>query len=126
MIKNFTLAIIAFFLLGCSNISNIKPQFANTTNKKIKIYYVHRDGCPACSYMDSVLKNQEIKTIINRDFKLITVDYREQSSKLPKKSMITFKTPTLYFLDSNNKEVSKPVHALSVEDFKKKLKSIST
>jgi len=121
MFKNILIALFALLIVaGCQ--TPTKPTFAK--GDKIKIYYVHRDGCPACSYMDEVLKDKEIQSIIKANFNLITVDYRAQNSTLPKKSMITFKTPTLYFLDSSNKEIRSPIHALDKIEFKKLLNSL--
>jgi hypothetical protein len=121
MLKRVSLALLlAIFFISCTNTTTPTPK--QIQNSKTTIYYIHRKGCPACIYMDNILKQNDIKAIINKDFNLITVDYRDQSI-LPKKSMITFKTPTLYFL-KGKKEIHSPIHALEAEKFKALLKSL--
>ena len=122
MLKSIILT-ITLFLTGCSNKTELsKIQYSEQTENKTVIYYIHRDGCPACNYMDEVFKNRDIKNIINKKFKLVKIDFKDQTS-LPDSSMITNKTPTLYFV-KNNKQIHKPIHALSVDKFKNILESL--
>ena len=121
MLKKLLFAILTFFVIGCTNSSMVKQE--PKVSEDVTIYYIHRDGCPACIYMDNILKNQEVKSIIDSKFKLVTVDINNQDI-LPKSSMITGTTPTFYYLDSNNKEVAKSNHTLELEKFKAKLNSI--
>jgi hypothetical protein len=116
----FAFIAVATFFISCANQQSTLPKVPN--NNKTTIYYVHRNDCPACVYMDSVLKQNSIKDIISKKFNLVRVDYKDQSI-LPKKSMITFKTPTLYFL-KGNKEIHKPIHALNPKRFKELLQNL--
>jgi hypothetical protein len=121
MLKRVILALVSFLLIACSNNSNIAKNSLN--NQKIKIYYIHRDNCPACAYMDRVLQNSEVKSIINRDFKVIVVDINHQDM-LPDSSMITGVTPTFYYLNNNNKQIAKPSHTLTVKELINKLNEV--
>ncbi len=121
MIKNILLICFAILTLGCSTNT---PKYAKiSSSEKIKIYYIHREGCPACIYMDNILSTQEIKSIIDSRFTLIDVDINAQEI-LPKSTMITGTTPTFYYLNSKNQEVAEPNHTLELDRFKQKLNSI--
>ena len=119
--KRFIVLALAIFIVGCSNSAGVKrDSFAK--DDRVTIYYVHRDDCPACAYMDRVIQRKDIKSILKKDFKLIKVDFKDQKI-LPDSSMVTNKTPTLYFI-KDNKQVREPIHALNPDAFKKILNSL--
>ena len=122
MVKKIVLMIFAFFIVGCTNSNNIKKE-SISNDDKITIYFVHRDGCPACIYMDKVLETPEVKSALSKGYRVVVVDINHQD-RLPKRSMITGVTPTFYFVDSNGYEVAKPAHTLTVNEFLAKLKEI--
>jgi len=106
----------AIFFIGCLRDSmQVKKEKLST---KPYLYYIHRKGCPACVYMDRVLSLQDIKNIVNKNYKLVTVDVYNQEN-LPLKSMFTNKTPTFYIL--KNKKIVDKFNALEPSNFKKRL-----
>ena len=122
MLRNILLIIFTFLVLGCTNSSDIKKDTV-TKNEPITIYFVHRNDCPACIYMDKVLKTPEVKSALNKGYKVVVVDINHQDL-LPKRSMITGVTPTFYFVNGKGKEVAKPAHTMTVKEFLAKLKEV--
>jgi len=121
MIKNILVLIFAIFLMGCSNSAALAKK-SSKIEKKTTIYYIHRSGCPACSYMDEVLKQKEIKQTLQNSFKLVTLDFTNQTA-LPDSSMVTNKTPTLYFV-KDGKQIHKPINAVNANRFKEILEEL--
>ncbi len=122
MLKKILLVVFAFLAFGCTNSSNINKKIVSK-DEPITIYFVHRKGCPACEYMDRVLNTPEVKSALSKGYRVVVVDINEQD-KLPNSSMITGVTPTFYFVNSKGKEVAKPAHTLTVNEFLAKLKEV--
>jgi thioredoxin-like negative regulator of GroEL len=72
--------------------------------------------------MDSVLKQNDIKNSLKKEFKLIKVEIDNQS-KLPDSSMRTNKTPTLYFV-KNGRQIHRPINAVDANHFREILKEL--
>jgi len=121
VLKKTLLIIFSFLLLNCSNSST--PKVKRVGDKDIKIYYIHRDHCPGCEYMDAVFKTKEIQNILKNGYKLIVVDVNNQEA-LPSNLLKTRTTPTLYFVDNSNHKIAKEEHVLSPEQLKQKLLEI--
>jgi hypothetical protein len=68
--------------------------------------------------MDRVLKDNQVKQIISKNYIFIKVDVYNQES-LPQKSMITNKTPTFYIL--KNKKIADKFNTLTLPQFKKRI-----
>ncbi len=111
------LIFIIIFIISINGCSNKKAKPNISSNKKIDIYYIHRNSCQACIYMDNILKSKEIKNLIDKKYNFKVIDYYKQDiTNLP----TTHKTPTFYFV-KNGKIVYKIEKAMSKEDFIKKL-----
>ena len=117
MFQKILLVILSFMLFSCTN--GARPK-ADGANRDITIYYIHRDHCEGCSYMDKIIKDKEIEALLSSGFKLVVVDVNNQE-KLPSNLAQTRTTPTFYFVDSSNRKVAKDEHVLNQEQFKQKL-----
>jgi thioredoxin-related protein len=87
---------------------------------KIDLWFIHRNGCPACAQMEAKLKTPQIAAILKRSFHIHRVERSEQN-KLPKLYMHTHTFPTLYFLDAKGEEVVDRLHNVSLRELKRVL-----
>jgi len=120
MLKVF-ITLASLFLFGCNTTHS--PKLKGVANKEVTIYYIHREHCPGCEYMDRVLQTPEIKALLKNGYKLVVLDVNNQKS-LPANLEQTRTTPTFYFIDSANRKVAQDEHILNPEQFKKKLLEI--
>ncbi len=121
MIQKLLLTMTALIITACSSNTNVKPKGINS--KEIIIYYIHREHCPGCEYMDEVLKDKEIQKLLSNGYRLIVLDVNNQES-LPANLEKTRTTPTFYFVDNSNRKVAKDEHVLNPQQFKQKLLGI--
>ena len=121
MIQKLFFSLLIIFFTACNNSSSIYPKGVN--KKVVTIYYIHREHCPGCEYMDEVLKNKEIKAILKNGYRVIVLDVNEQDA-LPTSLEKTRTTPTFYFVDSSNRKIAKDEHVLTPKQFKQKLLEI--
>ena len=69
--------------------------------KKMVFVIISLKGCSSCAYMyDVVFKNQNVIKALEKDFVAVHLDILEDFVPL---ELEHFVTPTLYFLDSNEK-----------------------
>lgn len=102
------------------NISSIPKRVANVSSNKIKMYFVYKDGCPACDFMKKAMRRDDIEAILDKDFEIIRVNIRDKYM-LPKAWMRPFRSPTIYFMDKNQEELISSIHGMSARRFKQTL-----
>lgn len=88
-----------------------------TPSSKIQLYFVYREGCPACEQLTQVMHRGDITAILDRDFEITRVHIRDKDA-LPKVWMRPFRTPTVYFLDKKQEELISSIHNMSARRFK--------
>jgi thioredoxin-related protein len=98
-----------------------KPEASITNSKKIQLYFVYKEGCPACEQMKQLMRRDDIETILDRDFEITRVNIRDKDA-LPKVWMRPFRAPTFYFLDQKQEELISSIHNMSAERFLTTLK----
>ena len=82
---------------------------------KIDLWFIYRNGCPACAQMEAKLRQPTITTILQRSYHIHRVERMEQDT-LPKLSMHTHTFPTLIFLDPKGEEIVDRIHNVSVKE----------
>jgi len=87
---------------------------------KIDLWFIHRNGCPACAQMEAKMKQPAIAVILKRSFRIHRVERSEQD-KLPKLYMHSHTFPTLFFLDPKGEEVVDRIHNVPLREFKRVL-----
>jgi len=101
--------------------SHISVSTANkvkaTPSRKIQLYFVYREGCPACEQLTGVMHRADIAAILDRDFEITRVNIRDKDA-LPKIWMRPFRTPTVYFLNKKQEELISSIHNMSARRFK--------
>jgi thioredoxin-related protein len=125
MIKKIILSLLLVVYanaLEYSNDFNSVLTTAKEQDKKVLLMYTQK-GCPACQYMkDVVFENKQISTYLHMHYKVAIVDIYQDGMINGYKA---FGTPTLFFLDSDGKELSKKlVGGISIPEFYIKLTSI--
>lgn len=96
---------------------NTSPAYKEAPSKKIQLYFVYRDRCPACIQLKQVMKRDDIAAILDKEFEITRVNIRDKGA-LPKVWMRPFRTPTLYYLDKDKKELISSTHNMSARRFK--------
>ena len=95
-------------------------------NSKIKLYFVHKIGCPACAQTAKNMKRADIASLIAKNFDLIKIE-SSQKDRLPKIWMYAYRYPTLIFADKHNQKIIDSIHNLSADQLKATLlKAIKT
>jgi len=114
---------IAFFMFsGCASTSPALKMSASGKSR-IDLYAIYQDGCPACAMMKQSMKDPRVQELLSREFTVHISDISDKES-LPKAWMRPVYTPTLYFLDSNQKElISSTDKAMSPDRLLMTLKS---
>ena len=96
---------IAMAILALNGCTGTAPAVhADGSAKKIDLYAVYQDGCPACAMMKQSMKSTRVQDLLSKEFTVHIYDISQKES-LPKVWMRPTYTPTLYFLDSNQKEL---------------------
>ena len=88
---------------------------------KIDLWFIYRNGCPACAQMEAKLRQPTIAAILKRSYRFHRVERMEQD-KLPKLSMHTHTFPTLIFLDAKGEEIVDRIHNVSVKELRRVLR----
>lgn len=99
--------------ISISTANKVKPSPSN----KIPLYFVYREGCPACEQLTEVMHRADIRAILERDFEVVRVNIRDKYA-LPKVWMRPFRTPTVYFLNKKQEELISSIHNMSARRFK--------
>ncbi len=86
-------------------------------SKKIQLYFVYKEHCPACEQLKQVMRREDIAVLLDKHFEITRVNIRDKEA-LPKVWMRPFRTPTLYYLDSEQKELISSTHNMSARRFK--------
>ncbi len=100
---------------------SISSRPEKSISKKIQLYFVYKDGCPACEQMKQTMRRDDIEVILDRDFEVTRVNIRDKAA-LPKVWMRPMRSPTLYFLDQKQEELISSIHNMSAHRFKETLK----
>ncbi len=98
-----------------------RPEASKSVSHKIQLYFVYKDGCPACEQMKQTMRRDDIEAILDRDFEITRVNIRDKAA-LPKVWMRPMRSPTLYFLNQKQEELISSIHNMSVRRFKETLK----
>ena len=85
------------------------------THPKIDLWFIYRNGCPACTQMEAKLRQPDVATILKRSYRIHRVE-RAHQRDLPKLSMHTHTFPTLYFLDTQGEAIVDPIHNVSSQE----------
>ena len=96
---------------------NTSPTYKEAPSKKIQLYFVYRDNCPACKQLKQVMRRSDIEAILNKDFEITRVNIRDKEA-LPKVWMHPFRTPTLYYMGTNQEELISSTHNMTARRFK--------
>ena len=104
-LKSVLIGISMMFLMfsGCAGTSPALKTSASGKSR-IDLYAVYQDGCPACAMLKQSMKDPRVQELLSREFTVYISDISDKES-LPKAWMRPVYTPTLYFLDSNQKEL---------------------
>lgn len=94
---------------------------AKSKQKKVIVYF-SKEGCAECDKMQWTMSSDtNVSKYINSYFVPVEIDIEYDKREGYK----IYKTPTVYFLDSNAKQIGKPVvEALGPKGFLKKLKEV--
>ena len=87
----------------------------------IDLWFVYRDGCPACAQMKARLENPSVAKVLKRSYRIHMLNSRDLD-QLPSQLPRTHLTPTLYFVDSHGKQLVSPIHNITTLEFWKTLK----
>ena len=82
---------------------------------KIDLWFIYRNGCPACMQMEAKLRQPNIVAILKRSYRIHRVE-RSNQDTLPKLFMHTHTFPTLYFLDAQGEAIVDPIHNVSSKE----------
>jgi len=93
------------------------------SHHQIDLWFIYRNGCPACMQMEAKLRQPKIVAILKRSYRIHRVERSEQDT-LPKLSMHTHTFPTLIFVDAHDKEI-KRIHNVSSQELLQVLKEES-
>ncbi|NWF65997.1 MAG: thioredoxin family protein [Campylobacterales bacterium] len=95
---------------------------AKKSEKNI-LLFLTQEGCPACEYMkDVVLEDEVVKNYLLNNFLVVEYDINKDGTP---KGFKAYGTPTIYFLDSDKKEIAKKVvGARQKSDFLEILKKV--
>ncbi len=99
------------FIIGSSSsliASNIQ-KYQKTDQSKVRLYFVHKIGCPACAQTMDNMKRSDIAKILSENFKIIKIESRHKD-RLPKLWMHTHTYPTLNFADSHDNKLINSIH----------------
>ncbi len=110
MFKNMILA--TFFIITTASAA---------PHPKIDLWFIYRNGCPACAQMEAKLRQPAIAAILQRSYRIHRIERMEQD-KLPKLSMHTHRFPTLIFLDPKGGEIVDRIHNVSVQELRRVLR----
>lgn len=100
--------ILILFLVGSSLFADLIwnhdiEEGYDKAEKEHKVIFVilSQKGCPACKYMQNVvLKNKNVVKALEKDFVTVHLDIHTDDVPL---ALEHFVTPTLYFVDSEEK-----------------------
>jgi|FLOH01.1.fsa_nt_gi thiol-disulfide isomerase/thioredoxin len=103
-------------------VENLEDAY-DVAEKENKIVFVilSQRGCPACKYMkDIVLEDANVIEELNKDFVAVYLDIHHDDVPL---ELEHFVTPTLYFLDSNEKILHRTNGYENIKEFLEDLDS---
>jgi len=92
-------------------------------SEKSILLFLTQEGCPACEYMkDVVFEDEIVKNHLNSSFLVVEYDIHKNGTP---KGFKAYGTPTIYFLDSDKKEITrKVVGAKNKNEFLEILKKV--
>ncbi len=89
---------------------------------KVVMVMLSQVGCPACEYMDDIVfKDKKIEAELASNFLVVHTDIH---TGFVEDGMSYAGTPTFYFLDKNEKTLTRFSGGLNIKDFTKKLKEV--
>ncbi len=106
---------LLLFLLGTLAMAMAKPA------EPIDLWFVYRNGCPACRQMKARLENPSVAKVLKRSYRLHMLNSRDLD-RLPSQLPRTHLTPTLYFVDSHGRQLVPYIHNITTLAFWKTLK----
>ena len=106
---------LLLFLLSATTIMMAKPA------EPIDLWFVYRDGCPACRQMKGRLENPSVAKVLKRSYRIHMVNSRKQD-QLPSRLPRAHRFPTLYFVDAHGRQLVPSIHNITTLDFWKTLK----
>ena len=96
-------------------------SLTNPKKYKLNLIFITQVGCGACEKVKEYMKEEDVKSFIDKDFIVQEVDINFKE-ELPFSWMQPYATPTLYFLDDKNEEVIDTVVArLTKEELTEKM-----
>jgi hypothetical protein len=104
-------------LLLTGTIAMAAPKQAEPIN----LWFVYRNGCPACAQMKARLDNPSVAKVLHRAYAVHMVGSHDQD-QLPSQLPKAHKFPTLYFVDAKGKQLVPPIHNTTTLEFWKTLK----
>lgn len=142
-LRNFKIPIIILFILiaaasltavssigsgqivdGLNSTSNLTQALsdAQSQNRTLCIYF-EQDSCYYCDLFKSdVLRNKDVQDILNDKFVFTNVDINQNPQLSGELQVLG--TPTVVFLDSNNKEIDRVDGYVPADEFLTALKEI--
>jgi hypothetical protein len=85
------------------------------TEKKITFLYINSDNCKYCDVLDELLKEDKIAELISKKF-IIKRVMLDKDLELPEGLPVPFGTPTIYFLDHEDKALIQPMRGEKSEE----------
>jgi thioredoxin-related protein len=76
----------------------------SNSSSKITMIFITQTGCPACERIKEMMQYGKFKEILQKHFKITKLDISEIET-LPKNLEQPIGTPTIYFLNTQGKEV---------------------
>ena len=110
-------------LFGDINYTNIFDAYEEAAAKERPVFIMlSKKGCQGCEYMhDVVYKNAKVSDYINKNFIAVEIDvYDEDVPDI----LEYFATPTLYFLDKNEKIIQRINGGQKVDELLKTLQGV--
>ena len=110
--KKIILLLTIFFL--SFSFADTSSQ-ADEREKKITFLYINSDNCKYCDVLDELLKGEEIAKLLSENF-IIKRVMLDKDLYLPEGLPVPFGTPTIYFLDHEDKALIQPMRGEKSEE----------
>ena len=108
MLAKKIILIFTVFLLSLSYADNNTSTSTDQMKKKITFLYIDSDNCKYCDVLDELLKEEETAKLLRENFIIKRVMLNEDLY-LPDGLPVPFGTPTIYFLDHEEKALIEPM-----------------
>ncbi len=117
----FLLSVLLLAFLPFSAVADEKTQ---PMPQKIHMIIITQPGCHPCERIEEYLGYKKFKELTDKHFTITKLDISE-IDKLPKGLEEPYGTPTIYFLNSSDKQIAEPmIGGKSEENFMDLLREV--